>query len=180
MAKQDHEITWKDLEVGCSPRAGLALVQASRARALVLDRDYAVPEDIFALTEDVILHRIRVTYEALAEAVGHLEAATRLDPDAPKPLIRLVGLLEVLGETERLRSRLGALAERLPMDLVIQKKALAAFAKEGSRAKACRIAQTVLEIDPKDEEAQKLLKLQSLSSSAAVVSSAICDRFSRE
>lgn len=55
------------IELGCSPRAGLALVQASRARAFVFDRDFVVPEDLFQLAEDVVLHRIRLSYEALAE-----------------------------------------------------------------------------------------------------------------
>jgi len=55
------------IELGCSPRAGLALVLASRARAFIHNRDYVIPEDIFTLAEDVILHRIRLTYEALAE-----------------------------------------------------------------------------------------------------------------
>jgi MoxR-like ATPase len=56
----------KDVELGCSPRAGLALVQASRARAFIHGREYTIPEDFFALSEDVILHRMRLTYEALA------------------------------------------------------------------------------------------------------------------
>ncbi|MEM7202900.1 MAG: AAA family ATPase [Planctomycetota bacterium] len=56
-----------DLELGASPRAGIALLKASRARALLFDRDYVIPEDLFALAEDVILHRVRPTYEALAE-----------------------------------------------------------------------------------------------------------------
>ena len=30
-------------------------------------RDYVVPEDLFELAEDVVLHRIRLSYEALAE-----------------------------------------------------------------------------------------------------------------
>ncbi|MFG0284260.1 MAG: AAA family ATPase [Phycisphaerales bacterium JB039] len=58
--------THKDVELGCSPRAGLALVQASRARAFIYGRQYTIPEDFFALAEDVILHRMRLTYEALA------------------------------------------------------------------------------------------------------------------
>ena len=57
------------IEMGASPRAGLALVNASRARAFIHGRDYVVPEDMFALAEDILLHRIRLTYEALAE--GH-------------------------------------------------------------------------------------------------------------
>ena len=53
-----------DIELGCSPRAAIALVQASRA--FINGRDFAIPEDFFALAEDVILHRMRLTYEALA------------------------------------------------------------------------------------------------------------------
>jgi len=59
--------THPSIELGCSPRAGLAIVQAARARAFVVDRDYVVPEDLFELAEDVVLHRMRLTYEALAE-----------------------------------------------------------------------------------------------------------------
>jgi MoxR-like ATPase len=55
------------VELGCSPRAALALVHASRARAFIHGRDYTIPEDIFALAEDVVLHRVRLKYEALAE-----------------------------------------------------------------------------------------------------------------
>src|SRR5262249_18968654 len=62
--------THSALEVGCSPRAGLALVQAARARAFLHDRDYVVPEDMISLAEDVILHRIRLTYESVARGVS--------------------------------------------------------------------------------------------------------------
>ena len=55
------------LALGCSPRAGISLVKASRARALIHGRDYVLPEDLYALAEDVILHRIRLTYEAVAD-----------------------------------------------------------------------------------------------------------------
>lgn len=55
-----------ELVLGASPRAGLALTTAARARAWIHGRDFVVPEDLFELAEDVILHRIRPTYEALA------------------------------------------------------------------------------------------------------------------
>ncbi len=55
------------IELGASPRAGIALIKGARARAMIHGRDYAIPEDLFALAEDVILHRIRLNYEALAE-----------------------------------------------------------------------------------------------------------------
>jgi MoxR-like ATPase len=59
----------KYVELGASPRAGIALVIASRARALIHGRDHVVPDDLLTLAEDVLLHRMRLTYEALAEGV---------------------------------------------------------------------------------------------------------------
>lgn len=61
------------LELGCSPRAGIALIKASRARALIQGRHYVVPDDLYALADDVILHRCRLNYEALAD--GHTGAS---------------------------------------------------------------------------------------------------------
>ena len=62
----------KLLDFGCSPRAGLALVNAARARAVIHGRDFVTPEDLFALAEDIVLHRIRVSYES--SAAGHTGA----------------------------------------------------------------------------------------------------------
>ena len=56
----------ESLDFGCSPRAGLALINASRARAFIQGRDHVLPEDMFDLAEDVVLHRMRLTYEAAA------------------------------------------------------------------------------------------------------------------
>jgi MoxR-like ATPase len=58
-----------NIELGGSPRAGISLIKASRARALIHGRDYVIPDDLFALAEDVILHRIRLNYEALADGL---------------------------------------------------------------------------------------------------------------
>lgn len=58
------------LEVGCSPRAGIALLKSSRARALIQGREYVIPEDMYALADDVMLHRIRLNYEALADGLS--------------------------------------------------------------------------------------------------------------
>ena len=57
------------IELGGSPRTGIALIKASRARAIIHERDYVVPEDMFALAEDVVLHRLRLNYEALADGL---------------------------------------------------------------------------------------------------------------
>ena len=57
------------LDFGCSPRAGLALIHACRARAFIHGRDYVVPEDMFELADDIIMHRMRMSYEAQSD--GH-------------------------------------------------------------------------------------------------------------
>jgi len=59
----------RNIELGCSPRAGIAFIKASRARALIHGRNYVIPEDLFALAEDIVLHRIRLNYEALADGI---------------------------------------------------------------------------------------------------------------
>ncbi len=70
-----------DIDLGCSPRAGIALVQAARARAYILGRDYAIPDDLFALAEHVMLHRMRLTYEALARGrTGQAVLQELMDP----------------------------------------------------------------------------------------------------
>jgi MoxR-like ATPase len=56
-----------DVELGSSPRAGIALIKSARARALIHARSYVIPDDIFALAEDVLLHRMRLNYAALAD-----------------------------------------------------------------------------------------------------------------
>ncbi len=44
---------------GISPRGALAILGAARARALMLDRDHLLPEDIQAIFEPVAAHRLR-------------------------------------------------------------------------------------------------------------------------
>ena len=46
------------LALGVSPRGGLILQQAARARALVYGRDYCIPDDIKQLAVPVLCHRI--------------------------------------------------------------------------------------------------------------------------
>ena len=46
------------VRVGLSPRAGLALLRAARAHALVLGRGHALPEDVQALFPAVSEHRL--------------------------------------------------------------------------------------------------------------------------
>ena len=49
-----------DLLLGASPRASLALFRASQALAAIEGRDYAIPDDVKALAEPVLAHRLIV------------------------------------------------------------------------------------------------------------------------
>jgi MoxR-like ATPase len=54
---------------GGSPRATLGLVAAGRALALVRDRNYVVPQDIFDVARDVLRHRVLLSFDAIADGV---------------------------------------------------------------------------------------------------------------
>jgi MoxR-like ATPase len=55
----------KRVELGASPRAGLMLLRAAKARALLRGRDHALPDDVQALGDVVLSHRIVLAPEAL-------------------------------------------------------------------------------------------------------------------
>jgi MoxR-like ATPase len=48
----------KGVRLGLSPRGSLALVRASRARAVIEERDYCVPDDLKAVAGPVAAHRL--------------------------------------------------------------------------------------------------------------------------
>jgi MoxR-like ATPase len=52
------------VELGASPRAGLLLLRAAKARALIDGRDHALPDDVQALADAVLTHRIMLVPEA--------------------------------------------------------------------------------------------------------------------
>jgi MoxR-like ATPase len=55
----------KRVDLGASPRAGLLLLRAAKARALLQGRDHALPDDVQALADVVLAHRIVLAPEAM-------------------------------------------------------------------------------------------------------------------
>jgi MoxR-like ATPase len=53
------------VELGASPRAGLLLLRAAKARALMAGRDHALPDDVQNLAAPVLAHRIVLAPEAV-------------------------------------------------------------------------------------------------------------------
>ncbi len=62
------------VELGASPRAGLMLLRAAKARALVEGRDHALPDDVQALAEAVLSHRLMLVPEAAGVQREHVVA----------------------------------------------------------------------------------------------------------
>ena len=73
-ATRDH----RDVSLGASPRASLGLFRAARALALVLDRDYVIPDDIKTLAASVTAHRIILSPSARMRGVRSVDLVSDL------------------------------------------------------------------------------------------------------
>jgi MoxR-like ATPase len=69
------------VELGASPRAGLMLLRAAKALAMIRGRDHALPDDVQVLAGPVMAHRLVLAAEAphatAAEVIADAVAATR-------------------------------------------------------------------------------------------------------
>ena len=66
------------IEFGASPRATIALAQASRAHAFLRGRTFVTPDDVKAIAPDVLRHRVLTSFEADAEEVTSDDLVTRI------------------------------------------------------------------------------------------------------
>ena len=55
------------VELGASPRAGLMLLRAAKALAALDSRDHALPDDVQALAQPVLAHRLLLAPDAAGE-----------------------------------------------------------------------------------------------------------------
>ncbi len=70
------------VDLGASPRAGLMLLRAAKARAMMQGRDHTLPDDVQALAEPVLAHRLLLApecartaaREVIADAVSSVRA----------------------------------------------------------------------------------------------------------
>ena len=74
--------------VGASPRAELDLVQLARARALLLGRDYVIPEDVKALATAAVAHRITLRPEMWVRKIQGADVVEELLRRLPVPRAR--------------------------------------------------------------------------------------------
>ena len=77
-----------EFKAGVSVRGGLALRTAAQARALVLGRDFVLPDDVQALVTPILAHRLalaRQTSEALEERHAVIAVLRRIMAALPLP-----------------------------------------------------------------------------------------------
>jgi len=58
------------ISYGASPRGSINLAIAAKAQAFISRRGYVLPEDVRSICNDVLQHRIGLTYEAEAESIS--------------------------------------------------------------------------------------------------------------
>jgi MoxR-like ATPase len=75
----------KLIKFGASPRASIAMVVVSKAYAFLNGRGFVTPEDIRAVSEDILNHRIIPTYEAEAEEVSTRDIIKTIFDKVPIP-----------------------------------------------------------------------------------------------
>ena len=73
------------VQVGASPRGGLALVQLARGQALVNQRDYVIPDDIKQVAVPALAHRGTLRPELWVRQVSSDEVVTKLLAAVPTP-----------------------------------------------------------------------------------------------
>ena len=66
------------ISFGASPRGSINLALASKCYAFIKRRGYVIPEDVRAVVNDVLRHRIGITYEAEAENLTSVDIINKI------------------------------------------------------------------------------------------------------
>ncbi|MBD0339318.1 MAG: MoxR family ATPase [Thermoleophilia bacterium] len=74
------------LYLGASPRAGIALLRVAKARAISEGREYVLPDDVKAVAEPVLGHRLILGPEARAAGLGPAELIADAVARTPVPV----------------------------------------------------------------------------------------------
>jgi len=75
----------RDIELGASPRASLALSRTSQALAFLRGRDFVIPDDVKELAVPVMAHRIATSSDARIRGQSEINAITELLGAVPVP-----------------------------------------------------------------------------------------------
>jgi MoxR-like ATPase len=79
--------THRNVDVGVSPRGTQRLFEAVRARAIIQGREFVTPDDVKAVTQAVLAHRIVLTPEARVENVDEADIVDEVLDSVPVPTV---------------------------------------------------------------------------------------------
>jgi len=83
---EKYNLDIKDyLRYGASPRATINLTMGARAHAFMQGRGYVTPQDVKSIAQDVLRHRVIVSYEAEAEELTSEDLIERILSEIPVP-----------------------------------------------------------------------------------------------
>ncbi|WP_018256243.1 AAA family ATPase [Halomicrobium katesii] len=77
----------RHVDVGVSPRGTQRLFEAVRARALIRGREFVTPDDVKAVAQPVLAHRVVLTPEARVENVAEAAVVESVLDDVPVPTV---------------------------------------------------------------------------------------------
>jgi MoxR-like ATPase len=75
------------VDVGVSPRGTQRLLEAARARAAMVGRDYVTPDDVKRIAQPVLAHRLVLTPDARVDGVSKFGLVNEVLEAAPVPTI---------------------------------------------------------------------------------------------
>lgn len=78
-----------DVYLGASPRGSLALFKTAQAQAAIMGRDYVIPDDVKALAEATLAHRLIISPAARIKNVDPREVVQELLASIPVPGTRV-------------------------------------------------------------------------------------------
>ncbi|MCL2741542.1 MAG: MoxR family ATPase, partial [Oscillospiraceae bacterium] len=82
-ATRDH----REIALGASPRASIALYKASKAWAFYSGRDFVVPDDVKAMAPHVLNHRIMLRQEAKLRKLSAADIVDGILGSVPIPVV---------------------------------------------------------------------------------------------
>ena len=73
------------ISIGASPRATISLAKASKAKAFIEGRGFVTPDDVKSIAEDVLRHRILLSFEAESEEMTSANIVRKVLSTLPAP-----------------------------------------------------------------------------------------------
>jgi MoxR-like ATPase len=80
--------TQRQIEIGASPRGSLAIFKLSRARAVLLGRDYVIPDDVKEVAAPALVHRLIMKAESWVKGTNPNQVLEDILKTIPVPRVK--------------------------------------------------------------------------------------------